>query len=79
MRLPARVVLEDLVRSLGVRNVDVIDPIVDPGGFKELLAARLAAPELAVIISRRNCLLAAGKIKAYERAITSNGAVEDCQ
>lgn len=63
-----KLVLEDLARAVGVKNVHVIDPIADPGGFRALLAAALAKPELSVIISRRNCLLAAGRIKAYDRA-----------
>ncbi len=74
-----KVVLEDLARAIGIRNVDVIDPVADPAAFRSLLESRLAAPELSVIISRRNCLLAAGKIKAYERAVTPSGDVEECQ
>jgi indolepyruvate ferredoxin oxidoreductase alpha subunit len=67
-----------MVRAAGVRNVSVIDPLADPGKFKLLLVDSLAAPELAVIVSRRNCLLAAGKIKTYERAINAEGALETC-
>ena len=53
----------------------VIDPIADPAGFEQLLARRLASGELAVIIARRPCLLAAGKIKDYEqrRSRKANG------
>jgi indolepyruvate ferredoxin oxidoreductase alpha subunit len=62
-----KLVLEDLVRAMGVPYVYVIDPVVDPSGFRRLLEASLDSGELAVIISRRNCLLAAGKIKSYEK------------
>jgi indolepyruvate ferredoxin oxidoreductase alpha subunit len=57
-----------VARAVGVKNVAVVDPIGDPEGFRSLLRAALDKPELSVIVSRRNCLLAAGKIKTYERA-----------
>jgi indolepyruvate ferredoxin oxidoreductase alpha subunit len=46
----------------------VTDPTVNPAAFQELVAASLASGELTVIVARRNCLLAAGNIKAYERS-----------
>jgi len=63
-----KVVIEDLVRSLGIPNVQVTDPTANPAAFQELVAASLAGGKLTVIVARRNCLLAAGKIKEYERA-----------
>lgn len=62
-----KVVFEDLARSLGIPLVDVIDPTLDPAAFRELVRQRLDSGQLAVIIARRNCLLAAGKIKEYEK------------
>jgi indolepyruvate ferredoxin oxidoreductase alpha subunit len=62
-----KVVIEDLVRSLGIPNVQVTDPTANPAAFQELVAASLAGGKLTVIVARRNCLLAAGKIKEYER------------
>jgi hypothetical protein len=41
--------------------------------------AALDSGELAVLVARRDCLLAAGKIKAYERAIQSDGSLEKCR
>jgi indolepyruvate ferredoxin oxidoreductase alpha subunit len=63
-----KVVIEDLVRSLGIARVHVTDPTVNPAAFQELVAASLGSEELTVIVARRNCLLAAGSIKAYERS-----------
>jgi indolepyruvate ferredoxin oxidoreductase alpha subunit len=63
-----KVVIEDLVRSLGITSVHVTDPTINPAAFQELVAASLAREDLTVIVARRNCLLAAGSIKAYERA-----------
>jgi indolepyruvate ferredoxin oxidoreductase alpha subunit len=62
-----KVVFEDLVRALGLRNVFVADPAADPKGFEELVQSALDKPELSVIIARRNCLLAAKSIRDYER------------
>jgi len=63
-----KVVIEDLVRALGISSVHVTDPTANPAGFEELVAASLSSGKLTVIVARRNCLLAAGKIKEYERA-----------
>ncbi len=74
-----KVIIEDLARAAGVSHVAVIDPPADPEGFRSLVEEALARRELSVIVARRNCLLAAGKIKAYERAIVAEGALEKCQ
>jgi indolepyruvate ferredoxin oxidoreductase alpha subunit len=62
-----KVVLEDLVRALGVRNVVVIDPAQELEKFQQLIQTCLDTPELSVVIARRNCLLAAHSIREYER------------
>jgi len=68
-----KVRMEDLARSLGVKDVHVIDPTPDPDAFEKLMKERLASNDLTVLIARRPCLLAAGKIKEYEKA-----AAEKC-
>jgi indolepyruvate ferredoxin oxidoreductase alpha subunit len=73
-----KVVIEDLVRSLGITNVHITDPTINPAAFQELVAASLARGDLTVIVARRNCLLAAGSIKAYERAAAREGIPENC-
>jgi indolepyruvate ferredoxin oxidoreductase, alpha subunit len=67
-----RVVFEDLARSLGVEHVDVIDPSADQQAFQNLVKERLNSGRLSVIVARRNCLLAAGKIKQYEQCEASH-------
>ena len=62
-----KVVFEELARTLGIPSVHVIDPIVDAQGFEQLVKSCLEKGELAVIIARRNCLLAARSIKEYEK------------
>jgi indolepyruvate ferredoxin oxidoreductase alpha subunit len=63
-----KVVFENLARSLGVKNVHVIDPTADPAAFQALIKNALDTPELSVIISRRTCLLATRAIREYEKA-----------
>src|ERR1035437_9549428 len=73
-----KVVIEDLVRSLGIPSVHVTDPTLSPAAFQELVAASLKSDALTVIVARRNCLLAAGSIKAYERSAALEGIPENC-
>jgi indolepyruvate ferredoxin oxidoreductase alpha subunit len=47
-----KVCFEELVRSLGIRNVHVIDPIAAPDRLEDVLRASLASNELTVIITR---------------------------
>jgi len=63
-----RVVFEDLARGLGIKNVFVCDPLKDAAGFERTITECLAGGELAVIIARRPCLLAAKKIQEYAKA-----------
>jgi len=63
-----KIVFEDLARALGIENVVVIDPSRDTERFRQILKDALESDELALIVARRPCLLAAGKIKQYEEA-----------
>ena len=65
----AKVVIEDLVRAVGIHDIAVVDPTSDPAAFQAMVARALQSAELSVLIARRNCLLAASRIKSYERAI----------
>lgn len=67
-RPAGQVVLEELCRGMGVKNVHVLDPLRQKDEFRQLLKRYIEKPAPAVIIARRTCLLAAGKIKEYERA-----------
>jgi indolepyruvate ferredoxin oxidoreductase alpha subunit len=66
-----RVVFEDLGRTLGIKNVHVADPVKDREGFERRIVESLASEQLALIIVRRPCLLAAGRIRELERASES--------
>jgi indolepyruvate ferredoxin oxidoreductase alpha subunit len=73
-----RVTIEGLARAAGIRDLHVVDPIQDPDGFQTTVKGCLERGDLAVVVARRNCLLAAGKIKEYERALQADGAPERC-
>jgi len=60
-------VFERVIKAMGIEDVYVLDPIVDPAGFQALVKQSLDSGRLSVIIARRNCLLAAGAIKQYEK------------
>jgi len=66
-----KVDFEELARSLGVKNVHVVDPTKDETAFEKLVSDSLAAEELTLIVARRPCLLATAKIRAYEQAAAS--------
>jgi len=63
-----KVSIEGLGRAVGVKNVDVVDPVADPAGFEKLLGDRLGRPELSMIVARRPCILAAADIRKWEKA-----------
>jgi indolepyruvate ferredoxin oxidoreductase alpha subunit len=66
-----RVVIEDLARSMGVKNVHVVDPVKDPAGFEELLKKSLAGSDLSLIVVRRPCLLTAKRSQAHDKRTTT--------
>ncbi|MCC7176399.1 MAG: hypothetical protein IT159_14500 [Bryobacterales bacterium] len=66
-RATGRVRYDELARTLGIRRVHVLDPTRDPAGFRELVRQCLDSAELSLIVAERDCLLAAGKIRAYEK------------
>ena len=71
--MTGKVVFEELARALGVANVRVTDPTLDPQGFQDLIRQALDTPELSVIIARRQCLLAARFLREYEKCNEQQG------
>ena len=70
--------IEGVARALGFRSVTVLDAFADPAGFEKLLAERLGASELSLIVARRPCVLAAADIRKWEQA-AERSAVEACR
>ncbi|OGV66927.1 MAG: thiamine pyrophosphate-binding protein [Lentisphaerae bacterium RIFOXYC12_FULL_60_16] len=52
---------EDMLRGMGVPDIQVLDAQADPTVFEKLLTERLQRGTLSVIITRKPCLLAARK------------------
>ena len=71
-----RVSYEALARSLGIPSVHVVDAMDDEPAFRALVERSLASGELTVIVARRPCILAAGKIRQYERAAAAGVACD---
>jgi len=63
-----KIVFEDVIRAMGVKNVYVTDAVTNRAEFARLVEESLEKPELSVIIARRECLLAARSIREWEKA-----------
>jgi len=72
----ARVVPEEVARGIGIANVQVFNPLREPEHFKTELRRALDSDGLSVFVTRQPCVLAAGKIKSYEKAIAESAC--DC-
>jgi len=62
-----KLVIEDLVRAVGVRRVHIVEPRMGSNEFDRLLTECLDSNELAVIIARRPCILIAKQLREYEQ------------
>ncbi len=68
-----KLVLEDVVRAMGVPNVVVLDHVAQRDALKPLLQKALADGGLWVIVARRPCVLAAKRIRQFEAANAPRG------
>jgi len=75
----AKVVPEEIARGLGIANVQVFNPVKEKDAFREAVRAALASREVSVIVARQSCILAFGKIKAYEQAIAEAEAEAEAE
>ena len=62
-----RIMIEEVVKAMGVPNVTVLDPVRQTDELEACLLRALAGNELTVIVGRQPCLLAAGRIREYEK------------
>lgn len=58
--------LVSTLHGLGVKKVDVVDPLLEQDRLRAVLAEDLKSNEVSVVISRRSCIIAAARIKSYE-------------
>jgi len=69
---------EEIARALGIPNVQVFNPVRESESFKEAVKHALDSRTVSVFVARQSCILASGKIKAYEKAITEAGVNGSC-
>jgi len=62
-----RIIIEDVIRAMGIKNVTVLDPVRQTAELEQTLIQALKTDALTVIVARQPCLLAAGRIRASER------------
>lgn len=74
----SRVIPEELARAAGIPNVQVFNPLKEIDAFKRELQRALAGDGLSLFVTRQPCILAAGKIKSYEKAIAEISAGPEC-
>jgi indolepyruvate ferredoxin oxidoreductase alpha subunit len=73
-----RTSIEGIASAMGVKQVHVIDPVVEPARFEQLMRDSLSSSELSVIVARKVCILAAGAIRQYERAAEQRSQQPEC-
>ena len=62
-----KIVFENVLRAMSLKNVHVIDAVAHKEEFTKLLQDSLEKPEITVIIARRECLLAVKSIRGWEK------------
>jgi indolepyruvate ferredoxin oxidoreductase, alpha subunit len=63
-----KISFEDLARAMGVQNVHVVNFGDEDGTLEGLLQTLLARSETSLVVARQPCVLAAPKIRFYEKA-----------
>ncbi|SDI63401.1 thiamine pyrophosphate-dependent enzyme [Propionivibrio dicarboxylicus] len=63
-----RLLFEDIARAMGIADVITVDPMASDVVLDDVLRQALDSGRLVVIVARRPCILAAPKIRQYERA-----------
>lgn len=67
-----------LARAMGVQNVHVVQTNDKKLSLRDLIADLLARPELSLVVAQQPCVLAAPKIRVYDRAAAVELKAEAC-
>ncbi len=67
---------ESLAKSIGIHNVHTIEPTKNTDQLEEQIKEALEKEDLSLIIARRPCVLAAKKIREYDKAAMENKTCE---
>jgi indolepyruvate ferredoxin oxidoreductase alpha subunit len=69
---------EGIARAMGVQNVHVVETTDKNLSLKDLIAELLAKPETSLLITRQPCVLAAPKIRFYDKAAAESARGHTC-
>jgi indolepyruvate ferredoxin oxidoreductase alpha subunit len=61
-----------------VQNVQVVETTDKSLSLKDLIAELLAKPETSLLITRQPCVLAAPKIRFYDKAAAESAQLQRC-
>jgi indolepyruvate ferredoxin oxidoreductase alpha subunit len=69
---------EGIARAMGVQNVQVVETTDKSLSLKDLIAELLAKPETSLLVTRQPCVLAAPKIRFYDKAAAESAQLQSC-
>ncbi|RKT44655.1 thiamine pyrophosphate-dependent enzyme [Thiocapsa rosea] len=69
---------EGIARAMGVQNVQVVETTDKSVSLKDVIAELLAKPETSLLITRQPCVLAAPKIRFYDKAAAESARGHTC-
>lgn len=67
-----------LARAMGVQNVHVVQTNDKKLSMKDLISELLARPELSLVVAQQPCVLAAPKIRIYDREAAAELRAQSC-
>jgi len=73
-----KISFEALAASMGVQNVHVVDSTAKDDSLRDLVTELLARSETSLVVARQPCVLAAPKIRFYEKAASERLAADAC-
>jgi indolepyruvate ferredoxin oxidoreductase alpha subunit len=73
-----KISFEALAKAMGVQNVHVVERFDTDPSLEDLLKDLLAKPETALVVVRQPCVLAAPKIRFYEKAAAEKMMKQAC-
>jgi indolepyruvate ferredoxin oxidoreductase alpha subunit len=73
-----KISFEALARAMGVQNVHLVERFDTDPSLEDLLKELLAKPETSLVVVRQPCVLAAPKIRFYEKAAAEKMMKQAC-
>jgi len=73
-----KISFEGLAKAMGVQNVHLVEHVDTDSSLEPLLRELLAKPETSLVVVRQPCVLAAPKIRFYEKAAAEKMMKQAC-